>query len=71
MLLSYLRGAVWPDIRHQTNPAIASGKTQSFNCESLSIRDRGRRRKGGGGGGGGGGEEVSVFESLFLTFKVE
>ena len=34
-----------------------SGKIQSFNCESLSIRDRGMRWGGGsrGGGGGGGG----------------
>ena len=41
-----------------------SGKTQSFNRESLSTGE-------GEGGGGGQGGKTSVFESQFPTFKVE
>ena len=51
VLILHRRCAAWPDIRHQTNPATANDKTQSFNGKSLSIRDRRRRRRWRGGAG--------------------
>jgi len=68
-LLLYLWGAALAGHTSLNKSKRASGKTQSFNYASMSIRDVGPGRYSGGGLGWS--EKATVFQPQLPTSKVE